>query len=444
MVKPYDWQLPVIRAQTDSLRKNRVFVNSACTGAGKTVMALASAAELGRPTLVVAPKVSLTQWRRTAEAMGCAGLLVDCVNPEQISKPTGCRWYRRGSKKPSDFGKWDIPENLLVIWDETHRSTSGMDSTATMAMAVLKAYPGTSLLAMSATVADSPVKLRALGWWMGLHGFNRNSFFNWCRRYGCSTVLYGTRSVFQFTKNRAKAREALSRLRADMGEMYLAVRPEDIPGFPDQTVDTVLVDLTDGERKEIDEAYAEMPARLLSPRADELAEIIRLRQKIEFIKARTVAELAVSSVSDGRAAVIFCNFTDPRLRVEKALAKAGVSFGSIYGGQKEDERQAMIDAFQANRLDAAVVMTAAGGAALSLHDERHERPRESFITPSYNAAEVKQALGRIRRCNGTPVCQHIVLGAGTVEERVNRALSGKLDNIDTLTDADLAPSEREE
>ena len=75
--------------------------------------------------------------------------------------------------------------------------------------------------------------------------------------------------------------------------------------------------------------------------------------------------------------------------------------------------------------------------ALSLHDELHERPRVSLISPSYSASDVIQALGRIRRVGGTTATQKIVLAAGSVEERVAEAVQRKIDCIGTLSDRDL-------
>ena len=39
-ITPFDWQKPLIAKQSDTLKKNRVFLCSAHTGSGKTVMAL--------------------------------------------------------------------------------------------------------------------------------------------------------------------------------------------------------------------------------------------------------------------------------------------------------------------------------------------------------------------------------------------------------------------
>lgn len=436
MITPYDWQMPIVEAVTNSLRcPSRYAINASGTGAGKTVMALASAKDLADEgvishVLVIAPKVSLSQWVRTAEAMGISHLLLRCINPEQVSKPRGCEFY-------DEHSLWKLPKNTLVIWDEPHRNASGIESKATRAMATLKAYPSIRLLAMSATLADSPMKLRALGYWAGMHNFTKNGFYEWCRRNGCALENISGRYVLRFTRNASRAREYMANIRKGFGFSYVAIPVADIPNFPEQTLEIAHIDLNGKYKTEVNKAYEEMSERMKTRAKNDMAEIGKCRERIEFCKAAAVAELALGHLSDGKSVVIFCNFTSARERITQILEDAGIQCGAIYGGQKDEERQAYIDAFQENTLHAMVVMTAAGGAALSLHDIYHARPRVSLITPSFNAAEVRQALGRIRRCNGTNVEQYFVLAAGTIEDGVSKKLSAKLQNIDTLNDNDL-------
>lgn len=436
MINPYDWQQPIVDKITQSLIANRFAINASGTGAGKTVMALASARDLAlkgliEHCLVIAPKVSLTQWFVTAENMGIKELILDCINPEKVSKPTGCAFYNK-----TDM--WQLPKNTLVIWDEPHRNASGVESQATLAMARLKAYPSVRLLAMSATLADSPMKLRALGYWAGMHMFTKANFYQWCRLNGCAFENLGGRLVLRFTRNRKLASASMAKIRESFGNAYVAIPLADIPNFPEQTLEVLRLDLATRDRKELDKAYAEMTKRMKTRAKSDMAEIGRCRERIEFCKASAIADIALSHLSEEKSVVIFCNYTSARERIEAELHRLGVeNIGSVYGGQKDEERQAYIDAFQDNRLHVMLVMTAAGGAALSLHDTKHERPRVSLITPSFNAAEVRQALGRIRRCNGTNVEQYFVLAAKTIEDQVSMKLEGKLQNIDTLNDNDL-------
>ena len=435
----FDWQRPVADAALKSLRDTRMFVNACTTGAGKTFICGDVIRRLGTPHLVVAPKAARTQWFRVMEDMGVGDLILDVINPEQISKPSGCAWYDRENL-------WKIPKDTCLVFDEIHRGASGPKSLTANAVAQLRAYPGSMLHAMSATAACSPLQLRVLGYWAGMHGFNDPSFYRWCRRNGCSDVPVGRgisaagRSAFRFTRDPKEAAEIMRQIRAGFGERFCALGPDDIPGFPDQIIRTKLVDLRKRDREEIEKAYREMSARMKEKASASIAETGRERERIEFIMAGAAAELVAGSVEDGNSAVIFFNFTEPRERFIDELKKVydgGIS--QIYGGQKDD-RQSNIDLFQNNVNLVIVVNTEAGGAALSLHDERHERPRESFIIPSYNAASVRQALGRIRRVNGTTAVQNFLLAAGTVQERVKVNLDLKIRNIDALNDGDLFPS----
>ena len=438
-----EWQTPIADACEKSLNERRFFVNACATGSGKTFVSCEVMNRRQRPALVVAPKAALTQWRRVAESMGSAHRLLDVINPEQISKPSGCAWYTRDKL-------WRLPPGTDVYFDEIHRSCGGIKSLTGLAVAQLKAF-GASLCAMSATVACDPLHLRSVGYWAGFHGFGKGSFYSWCRANGCKDVDVGWgsgaagRSAFMFTKNKREASEIMARIRAGFGPSMLALGPDDIPGFPEQTVNVKLVDLQARDRKEIDAAYADMSERMKAAGKSDMAEIMKERQRVEFVMASALAELAAGTVEDGNSAVAFFNFTEPRERfVAELKSRHGFSdrdvaqiYGSDSAGREQRDRQGNIDRFQRNEARIIAVNTEAGGAALSLHDETRERMRVSFIVPSYNASSVRQALGRIRRVGGTHAVQNFVIAAGTVMERVKISLERKLSNLDALLDDDL-------
>lgn len=154
-------------------------------------------------------------------------------------------------------------------------------------------------------------------------------------------------------------------------------------------------------------------------------------------KAEAIAERAAAFEADGLSVFIALNFTAARKRVEEYLLNSKIEYVSIYGGQKEAERQTGIDAFQDNRVHVMVGMLAACSVAVSLHDVKHERRRVSLISPGYSAPEFVQALGRIRRVGGTVATQYIVLAADTVEEKVGKTIERKLGNLSALSDKDL-------
>lgn len=414
-------------------------VCSAHTGAGKTVMALQTVKDLGVPTLVVCPKVARSQWWETARAMDVPqGLLLDVTNPEQITKPRPGRWYSRAD------GWTGVPDGALLIWDEIHK-ISGPKSAATLAIARFgnRSRPKSKLLALSATLGETPEKFRALSYWFGWNKFVDASWYGWLRAHGCSYVDVGwgrtRRRIFQFTRNRSRAEEIMRIIRRDMGDAFVSVGPSEIPGFPDEVKSVELVDLAKKDHDALVRAYEEMPERMQQMSEDDMVKMLRLRQRAEWCKALVLAEMAEDLESQGYSVFICVNFSDARRRIEEYLRDKSVAFASIYGGQKDADRQAGIDAFQRNDVHVMVGMAAACSVALSLHDTLHQRQRVSLISPGWSASEFAQSLGRIRRVGGTTAVQKIIICAGSVEERVGRAIERKMGNLSALVDGDLIP-----
>lgn len=434
-----DWQKPLAARQTDVLGRERVMLSACHTGSGKTYLACQTIRDLGMPAFVICPKIAISQWRSVVRGMGAERLVVAVVNPERLvagrnefySNETG--WWKPGK---------DVKGMLLVV-DEIHRGCSGPDSKQTLMVARWcdRNHPDNKVLAMSATPFDSPLKLRCLGYLMGFHRFVASSFYDWCRARGCSYADVGwgrnRRRIFRFTTNRGRAEEVMRIIRNDMGERFMSIGPDEIPDFPEETREVRLVDLAKSDHDSLVRAYEEMPDRIKALSQDDMVKMLRLRQQAEWCKAEAMARMAVDLEEDGYSVFVMVNFTDARTRIEGYLAKKGVKFASIHGGQRETERQEGIDAFQRNEIHVVVGMAAACSVALSLHDERHERPRVSLISPGYSASEFSQGLGRIRRVGGTHATQYVVIAADSVEERVGRAIERKMNNLSALTDRDL-------
>ena len=449
MIELKDWQAPLAARMADVLSRERVFLCAASTGAGKTYLACDVVKRLGIPALVVCPKIAKSQWRSVIEGMGVPeSLVVGVINPENLITSARNPFY-------SHDGGWkNVPDGpALLIFDEMHRGAGGIyklpkaggkgsgNKQALMAARwVNPSTPDHKVLALTATPADSPMKMQALGYLMGFHRFVSPSFYDWCRRHGCSMQPRGRVSAFAFTRDRFRAKCIMADIRKDMGERFMSITPAEIPDFPEETREVVLVDLAKEDYEGLVQAYAEMPELMKKPSRDSMVRLLRLRQQAEFCKASVLAGMAKDEVEDGNSVFIAISFTDARLRIQMELERAGVPFGAIYGGQKESERSETIDAFQQNRVHVIIGMMQACGVALSLHDTKHERPRVSLISPSFSASDVVQALGRIRRVGGTTATQKFVLVANSVEERVARSIQAKLEAMSSLTDQDLLAS----
>jgi hypothetical protein len=430
MAQLYEWQQPLADRIDGILKAGNIAINALPTGAGKTYIALDVASRRKRPTLVVCPKIAFTNWYRTAEEFSVGDRIVGVVNSERISLGK-CPWY--------DGTAWHLPKDCDVIWDEIHKGPSGENSKAGAALARLKSY-GVSLHAMSATWADSPLKLRSLGYWLGLHSYLSGDFRRWCLNHGCyvQTMPNCTKIVFG---TGPKGRTALLQIREQVADRLVSYRINEIPGFPAQQLRSRLYDLAKHDAQALQKAYDEMPTRILGGTTP-LAALIHAREQAEFCKCSLMAELVAEELAKGNSVVVFVNFRSILCRLESMLRANGVdNISVIHGGQSGPvgaiERQYNIDAFQNNTNHVVIATTQAGGVSVSLHDVLNERPRVSFLTPGWSASETVQALGRIRRAGGTPVVQTFVMAAGTEEEKTHKKLQHKLGRVELLNDGDL-------
>lgn len=435
----FEWQIPIKDSAVASLKRHRVFACAACTGAGKTPISCQVIAELKRPAVVVCPKVSITQWNRWIDRTpGCRDHVLLVTNPERITRSAKFPYYDK-------VRHWhDLPDDTIVVWDEIHKGCSGAESALTEAAAWVKRIPQSSLLALSATMADSPLKMRCIGFWMGFwkHFTVMSEFKDWCRKNGCSTrqIFVGGRSqwIFDFTKSKVLGPKYMAEIHKAMGERFLAVNPDDIPGFPDEVMEVLRIDLEKDDRLDLEREFERLPENLKHLSENELVVLGQLQQRAELFKAKPLAQLAADRVEEGLSVVVLVNYRETVSRIAEELDALKVGHVEIVGQMNHDQRQRNIDRFQANEVFVCLATLKAAGVSLSLHDERHERRRVSYISPGYDSSDVKQALGRIRRVGGTTAVQHFVLAAGTVEEKVADAIERKLACIDSLNDGDLA------
>ena len=428
MIELFDWQKPIAGRVREVLAGD-IAVNAMPTGSGKTFLAVNTAKAMNLPFLVISPKATLINWERVAAQFDAGHLLRGVVNPERISLGR-CPWY--------DGTNWNLSGVGLVIWDEFHKGASGFDAKATLAAARLKRQPCKKLI-MSATVADSPLKMRALGYLLGLHDFSRAGFHNWASKHGCFWNRYLPRPVFQFTKAKAAAAKHMSEIHASISDRMIYMKIADIPGFPTTLIESKLYELDKVDAAAVGDAYDSMDLRMKDNGTSLLTELLHARERSEFCKAWLLADLVEDILEEGRSAVVFLNFRSSLKRLAEKLTEKGLggTTSFIHGDQNAVERQSEIDRFQDNKATIMLAMIQAGGVGISLHDVKKERPRASLLTPGFNASETVQALGRIWRAGGTPTTQQFILASGTIEERVHERVSAKLSCIERLNDGDL-------
>ena len=446
-------QVGHVQKLVDSLYKNNFAVDMSETGTGKTYAAAAVIRELNRPFAVICPKSVIHQWEGILKTFKLKAVTI--INYEKLVR--GNTKWMKWKKQPDPLKPWDekavneIPHfkfksDTLVIVDEGHKCKGANTSTSWLMVSLkLQNY---RILVSSATVATTPLEMKAFGFLTNLHALY--NFKEFCRMNGAEWV--GRWGALSFDLASERAKESMLKLNGYLfEEMKCASRMkvEDFGNlFPESHIVAEAYDLGSNESK-IQAVYDEMDYELarLEEKSENYSEhifaiMMEARRKAELCKVPIFVEMAEDLYDEGKSVVLFVNFTDTVDAVVKRLNKVKKfkdQIGFIIGGQSDKVRQADIEAFQADKKRVLVVNIAAGGTGISLHDLNGQFPRASIISPNWSAYNMRQALGRVWRQGGkTKSYQRIVYAAKCVEEQICHRVQFKLNCLDTLNDGDLA------
>lgn len=419
------WQEAPEQRQAEILSSRGVVINGCPTGRGKTYMAAATLARTKIPALIICPKAVTTSW---GNVLGAAGVPVAGVRNWEKLKTGNYGWW------DPEAGWWKFSEPTAVVVDEVHRGATGIDSQITEMLAKLKAYQIPKIL-MSATVACTPLALRGVGFLCGLSPWRREEFYRWCLNLGCVYKKHGTPrgpAYHVALPSDVSGTQIMARVGRALSE-FLVTLNEDDPSFPETVITSKLFDVDESVTAEVALEYKKLAEAVKDRSPDTRAIQTRARQRAEIVKVPILKDLANDVVESGGSAVIFVNYLETIRLLQLALGPDRVC--QIYGDVKDRDNQKEL--FQSNRRHIMLAQVQTGGLGIDLHDVRHERPRSTFISPSYNAPDMVQCLGRAHRAKGTKSYQMFVLLAGTLEERIHEALVRKQFNIEALTQYEL-------
>lgn len=438
-----DYQRPHADKIFASLLKRKYAFDGSDTGTGKTYVALACCKRLGIVPLVVGPKSARAGWEDAAEI---AGHGVEFIGYEKLrgrrtTSEDGVRSLAESEwliEKPYGKGsllRWKNAPSM-VIFDEVHRC-SGATSLSSKVLIAAKRQ-AEYVLALSATAADSPRQMKALGYALGLHGLSKRTwaqpdYISWLLKHGCTP---GWAGGFDFTKNSEKGAKAFRLLHDEIfgTGKGARMRKAEIPGFPQTSLDVLM--LTPDEKAT--EAAEELHRVNQMPDSD-LADIIAMRQALEELKVPFLIDLAADYALTSKV-VIFVNFTATLQRLVRDLPAAlpgNGLVGAIHGQQSDEERRETLRAFQKNELDVLVCNVQAGGESANMHDPTGQVERTALICPCDSGRRYVQIQGRVNRDGGARSQQFVVFFRGTYEEKVANRMRQKGMNIELLNDAEL-------
>lgn len=450
-LKPH--QVPAASRLATIINAAGAALDASGTGTGKTYAALGAVLTLGLRPLIICPKAILPGWERALKHFGIQALAV--VNYDLIK--TGKQIKKRVSSRAktgfvvdhveSPFieivtpqnqtrFKWNIPSDGIIIFDEAHRCKNR--SAINTELMIAATNQGIKALMLSATIGESPIKLYAIAHRLGLYPRLRD-FWAWAEGFGCRKVQVSrTQEAFQFVGSDKDLERLHNILFPAKG---VRIRAEEIPEFPANFVMAEIVDMNSNAAK-IQKAYADMAKELVKLETNKknmsdnpLSVRQKYRQIIELLKVPTLVEMTEDLIESGNAVVIFVNFTATLQALCEKLGTRCTIYGENNGTVNESNRKA----FHEDRERVIVCNVQAAREGIDLHDVNGKFPRVSLLTPSDNAQDLLQCLGRIHRVGGKTKCvQKIVFCEGTIEEDVAANVEAKILNINTLNDGDLA------
>lgn len=394
-------------------------------GTGKTYQALAAALATGKKVIVLCPVVGRNGWLRAFQHFG--------AEPHALETYEAVRgnWRREIVELYRDGSWfWHNPNDIILILDEAQALRH--DDTLNVQCCSAAIRQGIPIIIASATVAIDPREMRFAGRITGLH----RGAADWDRflaEHGC----------WQQGKSWTwdKDLRGLSKMHAKLfPRRGCRVRKEDLGDeVPETIIEILALDVPEAQQiqqewQDVENLVSRLTAQGVDSRKIRMdVQIARMHlwQRCEDALVEPVAERARAELDEGRSIACFLNFNASRIRLGKLL---GTSAG-FYGGQNRKARAFYEAQFQADKIHVLISNMGAGGASVSLHDVRGERPRTAFIFPTDHVVPLTQATGRVDRAGGKSISrQFIPVVAGTISERMVRSTRRKMLGISSLND----------
>lgn len=456
-----DYQIPLVKAMIAGLQTGN-FMNASGCGAGKTYQALAACRHLGKRPVVVCRINAKPVWKEVAEYFGYQSHEITTINRESLrtgKTPLGAWRDSQGAGRKVRKFIWRLPENSLLIMDEIHCDASMTSLQAKVLQSAVQ--QGLTILGLSATAADSPMKMKAIGQMLGLH--NGTDFFAWLYRNGCQKGDYGFEFNFGYgfrqlqdpkiqKEVEAKRIQVMASIHDDLKRRGRMIRlsTSEIPGFPKTQIIPVPIDFDDAR---INRIYADMQEELdsLKFRSEfknivhrlagdgkkehpaQIEIMMRARQRTELLKIPMLVERVQDKIEEGQSVAVFLNFIDSIKAFAERIGTTCIFTGQVDVNVREDNRKR----FQADK-ERCIVLSDAGNESLSLHDLRGQYPRTALIMPTFWLESIIQKLGRVCRDGAlTPSIQEIPFAVGTVEEEAYRSICQRKRQADAFNGDDF-------
>lgn len=149
-------------------------------------------------------------------------------------------------------------------------------------------------------------------------------------------------------------------------------------------------------------------------------------------KLELLDELLDTILSEGASVLVFTQYVRMARLIENHLAARGVSTQFLHGGTPINEREAMVDRFQAGEIPVFLLSLKAAGTGLNLTRAEHVVHYDRWWNPAVEAQATDRAyrIGQSR-----PVQVHRFITEGTIEDRIADMLRRKQQLADAVLGA---------
>ncbi len=355
---------PYQREGAMALAEHAAFLLADAPGVGKTPQALAAAAYVGKPALALVPASMQPQWRREQQ-----------------------RWAPDLELTIASWGK--VPETLApgttLIVDEAHYGKS-LKAARTKKLLKLAASADRVWLLTGTPLLNRPEELFALLKAMR-HPLGA-SWFRFVTRYcDAHKTSFGLDTSGSSNLDELRGKLAGTMLRRTIDDV--------LPELPPLRRSLCVVDAPESAQAMVCAEAALVRGKTMREvraKAEDFAEIARLRKEMAISKAPLVADM----VDDTPTIVWFWHKEAVRHTAELLQAR-GIRCIGITGETSPDDRQKAVDAFQAGEISCFVATMGSCGVGLTLTKSRRVLFGELAWTPN----DITQAEARARRFGQT-------------------------------------------
>lgn len=370
-------------------------------GLGKSLTSLVAAKAYNLPVIVICPASLLINWKREAAHVGL--------------ELTVYSWAKIPKAVDHDF---------VLIADEAHyaQSIKAQRTKNLLALAASGHCMGAYLLTGTPIKNGRPVNLFPLlaATKHKLADDKRMYEYRYCNAHATRWSKWDTSGAAHLDELHTLTRDVMLRRMKkdclDLPEKLRVIRSVELSDKADKEYEKAYEALREDYRQRIREGK-------VSSEAEALVTLNHLRHAGSVAKIETALELAREVIEEGGQVVVFVAFKDAGSEIAVELGTTLFS-----GDTPTEDRQKMVDRFQAGADKAIVCMLGAGGVGITLTAAQ----TVILVDRPWTPGDAEQAEDRLHRIGQQNAVTAIWLQYGETDAAIDAILQSKQERIDLV------------